>query len=105
MACGRRRMTCVPYRRTMQRSQIVRKVIFTIRVSLTSTSATLNLSSPRPDTVWQLIGLTNWVVDFLERLMKECILFGEQPAGTGGGKVGEDDDEDDDDLFGSASRG
>lgn len=54
-------------------------------------------------TVWQLVGLTNWVLDFLERLMKECVLFGEQPAGTEGTKVdGDDGDDDDDDLFGSA---
>jgi len=64
---------------------------------------TVNLPSPRLDTVWQLIGLTNWVMDFLERLMKECILFGEQPAGVEGDKV--DMDESDDDLFGSAARG
>lgn len=55
--------------------------------------------SPRPDTVWQLIGLTNWVMDFLERLVKECVLFGEQPAGGG---VKTEGDDDDDDLFGSA---
>lgn len=51
------------------------------------------------DTVWQLIGLTNWVMDFLERLVKECVLFGEQPAGVEGVKAEGDDD---DDLFGSA---
>ena len=51
-----------------------------------------------PGTVWQLIGLTNWVLDFLERLMKECVLFGEQPAGTEREKA---DGDDDDDLFGS----
>ena len=62
-----------------------------------------NLSSPHLDTVWQLIGLTNWVVDFLERLMKECILSGEQPAGVEGDKA--DVDDSDDDLFGSAARG
>ena len=56
--------------------------------------------SPRPDTVWQLIGLTSWVMDFLERLVKECILFSEQPAGAEGVKIEGDDD--DDDLFGSA---
>ena len=60
-------------------------------------------SLPRPATVWQLVGLTNWVMDFLERLMKECILFGEQPASTGGAQT--DGDGDDDDLFGSAPRG
>jgi len=53
--------------------------------------------------VWQLIGLTNWVMDFLERLMKECVLFGEQPAGVEGDKV--DADDSDDDLFGSTARG
>ena len=58
--------------------------------------------SPPPDTVWQLIGLTNWVMDFLERLVKECILFGEQPAGAEG--VNTDGNDDDDDLFGSAPR-
>lgn len=67
-----------------------------------------NSPSPYQDTVWQLIGLTNWVIDFLERLMKECILFCEQPAGADGAKAdGEDDDDDDEDedLFGSAPRG
>jgi hypothetical protein len=58
--------------------------------------------SPHPDTVWQLIGLTNWVMDFLERLVKECILFGERPAGVEGVKT--DGDDEDDDLFGSAPR-
>jgi hypothetical protein len=45
-------------------------------------------------------------MDFLERLTKECILFGEQPAGAEGAKVegDDDDDDDDDDLFGSAPR-
>ena len=42
-------------------------------------------------------------MDFLERLTKECILFGEQPVGAEGAKVEGDDD--DDDLFGSAPRG
>lgn len=55
-----------------------------------------------PDSVWQLIGLTNWVMDFLERLIKECVLFGEQPVGAEGAKADGDDDDDDDDLFGSA---
>lgn len=26
------------------------------------------------DTVWQLNGLSNWVIRFTERLMKECVL-------------------------------
>ena len=60
-------------------------------------------SSLPPDSVWQLIGLTNWVMDFFERLVKECVLFGEQPAGLEGAKVEGDDD--DDDLFGSAPCG
>lgn len=56
--------------------------------------------------MWQLIGLTNWVIDFLERLMKECILFGERPAGVEGAKADMDDEEEeDDDLFGSVPRG
>ena len=38
-------------------------------------------------------------MDFLERLVKECVLFGEQPAGAG---VKTEGDDDDDDLFGSA---
>ena len=62
-----------------------------------------NPPSPHLGTVWQLIGLTNWVMDFLERLMKECVLFGEQPAGVEGDKV--DADDSDDDLFGSTARG
>ena len=42
-------------------------------------------------------------MDFLERLVKECVLFGEQPAGIEGDKA--DMDDSDDDLFGSATRG
>lgn len=57
----------------------------------------------RLGTVWQLIGLTNWVLDFLERLMRECVLFGDQPADAEGTKV--DGNDDDDDLFGSAPCG
>jgi hypothetical protein len=45
------------------------------------------MTTLRTAAVWQLIGLTNWVMDFLERLTKECILFGEQPAGAEGAKV------------------
>jgi hypothetical protein len=37
-------------------------------------------------------------VGFLERLMKECILFAGQPSHTGDSKMGEGGD----DLFGSA---
>ena len=62
-----------------------------------------NSLESRPDTVWQLIGLTSWVMDYLERLMKECVLFGEQPAGGEGVKL--DGDDDDDDLFGSTPCG
>lgn len=58
--------------------------------------------SPCIDTVWQIIGLTNWVMDFVERLVKECVLFGEQPTGVEGEKM--DGDDGDDDLFGSAPR-
>lgn len=80
----------------------------TIQVNPPSTPPTpitsvAHLLSFHSGTVWQLVGLTNWVLDFLERLMKECVLFGEQPAGTEGTKVdGDDGDDDDDDLFGSA---
>lgn len=42
-------------------------------------------------------------MDFLERLMKECVLLGEHPADAEGTMAGGDDD--DDDLFGSAPRG
>jgi len=103
MPCGRRRMICVPYRRIMRRSRIVRKVKCTIRVSPSSipTADVLRWLITPLDTVWQLIGLTNWVMDFLERLMKECILFGEQPVGVEGDRA--DVDDSDDDLFGSAT--
>jgi hypothetical protein len=52
--------------------------------------------------VWQLIGLTSWVLDFLERLMKECILFGEQPADA---ECKKEDGDDGDNLFGAAPCG
>ena len=42
-------------------------------------------------------------MDFLERLIKECILFGERPASAEGDKA--DVEDSDDDLFGSAARG
>ena len=50
--------------------------------------------------VWPLIGLTTWILEFLERLMKECVLFGQRPADAEGIEM--DGDDDDDDLFGSA---
>ena len=101
MPCGRRPMTCVLCRRIMQRSLTAKKAMFTIQVSPALINSTLSNfdSSPVlifPDTVWQLIGLTNWILDFLERLMKECILFGEQPACADGERA---DGDDDDDLF------
>jgi len=37
--------------------------------------------------------------------MKECILFGERPAGVEGAKADMDEEEEDDDLFGSVPRG
>jgi hypothetical protein len=85
--------------------------MFMTRVSPASAHTTLiNFNgwftiTPFTATVWQLIGLTSWVLDFSGHLMKECILFGEQPAGTEGAKVDGDDDDDDDDLFGSAPCG
>lgn len=56
------------------------------------------------DTVWQLIGLTAWILDFLERLMKECVLFSEQPVSPEGAKADEVDDENED-IFGSTPCG
>ncbi|RDX56470.1 hypothetical protein OH76DRAFT_1550926 [Lentinus brumalis] len=31
------------------------------------------------DAVWQLLGLTGWVIEFVEKLLKECIFVGERP--------------------------
>lgn len=32
---------------------------------------------------WPLIVLSTWIVDFLEELMKECVLLGDSRAGLG----------------------
>ncbi|CDO73540.1 hypothetical protein BN946_scf185014.g10 [Trametes cinnabarina] len=32
------------------------------------------------DAVWQLVGLSGWVIDLVEKLFKECILVGDNPA-------------------------
>jgi len=65
-----------------------------------SYSSVVHLCALPPAAVWPLIGLTTWILEFLERLMKECALFGQQPADAEGVEMGGDDD--DDDLFGSA---
>lgn len=31
------------------------------------------------DAVWQLLGMTGWVIEFVEKLLKECIFVGERP--------------------------
>ncbi|PIL24225.1 hypothetical protein GSI_13978 [Ganoderma sinense ZZ0214-1] len=31
------------------------------------------------DAVWQLLGMTSWVIEFVEKLFKECIFVGERP--------------------------
>ena len=31
------------------------------------------------DAVWQLLGMTTWVIEFIEKLFKECIFVGERP--------------------------
>ncbi|KAI1794605.1 hypothetical protein LXA43DRAFT_1114337, partial [Ganoderma leucocontextum] len=31
------------------------------------------------DAVWQLLGMTGWVIEFVEKLFKECIFVGERP--------------------------
>lgn len=48
------------------------------------------------DAVWQLIGLSNWIIGLLERIMKECIIFRDIPEK-------EKMDETQDDLFGPPS--
>jgi len=37
------------------------------------------------DAVWQLIGLCRWVVEFFEKLMKECVLYSNPIHEDGGG--------------------
>ncbi|KIK08291.1 hypothetical protein K443DRAFT_672780 [Laccaria amethystina LaAM-08-1] len=37
------------------------------------------------DAVWQLIGLCRWVVEFFEKLMKECVLYSNLTHEDGGG--------------------
>ena len=32
-----------------------------------------------PDAVWQLLGMTGWIIEFVEKLFKECIFVGERP--------------------------
>ncbi|KAI9057915.1 hypothetical protein FKP32DRAFT_1582820 [Trametes sanguinea] len=34
------------------------------------------------DAVWQLVGLSGWVLELVEKLFKECILIGDVPAAT-----------------------
>lgn len=36
------------------------------------------------DAVWQLLGITGWVIELVEKLFKECIFVGE---GTNAGRV------------------
>ncbi|KAI0362401.1 hypothetical protein OH77DRAFT_1500103 [Trametes cingulata] len=32
------------------------------------------------DAVWQLVGLSGWIVELVERMFKECVLVGDNPA-------------------------
>ncbi|RPD66418.1 hypothetical protein L226DRAFT_530522 [Lentinus tigrinus ALCF2SS1-7] len=32
------------------------------------------------DAVWQLLGMTSWVIEFVEKILKECIFVGERPG-------------------------
>ncbi|TBU35719.1 hypothetical protein BD311DRAFT_783359 [Dichomitus squalens] len=34
------------------------------------------------DAVWQLLGMTGWIIEFVEKLFKECIFVGERPEAT-----------------------
>lgn len=61
-------------------------------------SRVLPLLSFATDAVWQLVGLSHWVIEFLERLMKACLLFAGQKKEADDPKM----DETPDDLFGSA---
>lgn len=47
------------------------------------------------EAVWQLIGLSTWVVNFVERLMRECVLSADLSI---------KEERPSDDLFGSAPR-
>jgi hypothetical protein len=29
----------------------------------------------RKEAIWQLVGLSNWIIEFLESLMKACVLL------------------------------
>ena len=38
-------------------------------------------STATSDAVWQLVGMTGWIIEFVEKLLKECIFVGERPEG------------------------
>jgi hypothetical protein len=48
--------------------------------------------------IWQLVALSNWIIDLLEKLMKECVLSYSSDMTSLLKR------EEDDDLFGSISR-
>ncbi|TDL28517.1 hypothetical protein BD410DRAFT_781035 [Rickenella mellea] len=57
------------------------------------------------EAVWQLIGVSGWLMEFLEKILKECVLF--SSAATTDGASGQGSapppENDEDDLFGSTS--
>ena len=44
------------------------------------------------DAVWQLLGMTTWVIEFIEKLFKECIFVGEGAAASGPAEAAKGDD-------------
>lgn len=104
MECGRQHTICAPCRHIMQHFLTARKATSMIQVSPipAHNSSVVHPCALLPAAVWPLIGLTTWILEFLERLMKECVLFGQRPADAEG--IRTDGDDDDDDLFGSTPR-
>ncbi|KAI0647318.1 hypothetical protein C8Q79DRAFT_908461 [Trametes meyenii] len=35
------------------------------------------------DAVWQLVGMSGWIIELVERLLRECVLAGDSPAAPG----------------------
>lgn len=60
------------------------------------------------DAVWQLVGISGWFIEFLERLMKECVLASsEDEASQTSDKESVSSSltkDEDDDLFGPTTR-
>ena len=55
-----------------------------------------------PEAVWQLVGMSQWALEFVEKLMKQCLLLNVAPASEFLNESIMDVQSDGEDLFGSA---